>query len=92
MESGFASLLDISSSRMGRSARTEEGFGVTDRRDATEVDEMTKGDYCAFVEAECQRALGLSTAEFLRRWTNGHYRLVDDMKVVRVAALLPDAR
>jgi hypothetical protein len=59
---------------------------------ATSVEEMTAEEHRAFVEAECQRLLGLSAAEFTERWNRGDYSASDDPKVTRVAMLLPDAR
>lgn len=59
---------------------------------ATHVDEMTDSEFHTFAEAECQRLMGMSTAEFIERWNRGDFRSDDDPKVTRVAMLLPDAR
>ena len=55
-------------------------------------DEMTDAEEQALREREAQKYLGISAAEFVRRWQAGEYEGVDTPELVRVAMLFPFGR
>lgn len=63
---------------------------------ATPIHWLSDDESHALFDAQAQAALGISGAEFLRRWDAGEYRDVADepraSRVERLAALIPFAR
>jgi hypothetical protein len=58
---------------------------------SSEILEVSRADQEAALHAEAMQCLGISGAEFRRRWYGGEYADSDDPRVTEVAMLLPDA-